>query len=420
MDLNKILAQAPISPTKESHSPIIFKRGAGPYIFDLNDEKYIDFMNGKGAVILGHNHAYLNKEIINFFQLNGDIRTGFTETALQYLFEIKQALGYEKSAYFKTGTEAVKAAVLSAKNYNKKDIILSAGYHGYDHMWKYSGALGKPNSNGIIDFFFDLDLLETLLTEYKDNISAIVISPDPLYLSQEWFKRLKPLTQNKQIILIADEVKVGFRYHFGLYSSLFDLKPDIAIVSKALANGYPLSVVCGSKSLLNACSSLNYTAFFDTLTFFIGNKVISKLKEHNFYDMLNTVSFKLIETFKNMINDFELPITIKSHGSLFQFVLPDKETSNLFYLESLRHNLIFYPEDNQCISYDFMDTTLETVLKEKLSLLFKALKMNPAFRKNKTPSLEWEIKTAWNLMDGLPNMKIPINVKEKILKTLPE
>ncbi len=231
--------------------PIIFKNGTGPFLFDINNNKYIDFMNSKGSVMLGHNPNDLISFIEGFFKSKQDVRTGFTESIFELGSLLKQTLGYNDIAYFKTGTEAVKAAILCATRYNKKKIILTSGYHGYDSIWDLPDKLGESNKNGIIDFFYDLELLENLLQKHKDEISAIVISPDPLYLSKDWFKYFKDLISNHKILLIADEVKVGFRYSFGLYISSFDFKPDIAIVSKAIGNGFPISIVCGQNELIN-------------------------------------------------------------------------------------------------------------------------------------------------------------------------
>lgn len=420
MNYYDFLAQKTIQPSAINSYPIVFKCANGPFLYDIQGNKYIDLMNGKGNIILGHNPSPLVSALIDFLSLGMDVRTGFTEVMLKFTYQINQALGYEKIAYFKSGTEAVKAAVLSVKAYNGKTIILSCGYHGYDLIWKYSGKLGECNKNGIIDFFFDLELLEKLLNQYKGKISSLIIAPDPIYLTKEWFTKLNDLIKENNIVLIVDEVKVGFRYNFGLYTSCYGLKPDLAIVSKGIANGFPISVVCGHQELMEGCATLNYTCFFDSITFFIASKVIEMLSDQDFYKVLNRVSLNLIHTISSLIKQFELPIQIKYNGSIFQFLFPDKETSDLFFCESIQHSLIFYPIDNQCFSYSFRREEAHLELKKNFISLFKAIKKHPIFKKDKKPTLEWEIKTAWNLMDGLPNIEIDKKLKERILKEIPE
>ncbi|XVN44360.1 MAG: aminotransferase class III-fold pyridoxal phosphate-dependent enzyme [Rickettsia hoogstraalii] len=355
MNSQDLLVQKSIYPAESDDCPIVFKYGQGAFLYDLNGNKYIDFMNGKGNIILGHNPQHLIAELIDFLKLGMDVKTGFTEVMFKFTHQINKALGYDKIAYFKSGTEAVKAAMLSAKAYNSKKVILSCGYHGYDPIWKFSGNLEEFNENGIINFFFDLALLEKLINKYKGQISAIIISPDPLYLTKEWFGKLNSLIKESNIVMIMDEVKVGFRYNLGLYTSRYGLKPDIAIISKGIANGFPISVVCGYKEMMEGCSNLNYTCFFDAITFFVVTKVMETLSKKDFYKVLNQVSLNLINTISSLIQQFELPIQIKHNGSIFQFIFPDQEASDVFFYESIQHGLIFYPGDNQCFSYAFND-----------------------------------------------------------------
>lgn len=410
---------------KTTHSslnnmPVTFKSAKGAFVYDMNNKKYIDFMNGKGSIILGHNPSELISDLINYLTNGLDVRSGFTEPVFQLNQQIKKATGYNKLAYFKTGTEAVRAAVCSAKTYTNKQIILSSGYHGYDPFWKFHGELGEANKNGIVDFFFDLTLLKKLLNKYKNQISAVIISPDPIYLNNEWFNKFNDLIKNENILLIIDEVKVGFRYNFGLYTANYNLKPDIVIISKAIGNGFPISAVCGHEEFMQGCTNLNYTCFFDSLTFFAASKVMKMLYEKDFYKKLDQISMNIIDIINGLINEFELPISIVHNSSIFQFVFPDKECSDVFFHESILKGLIFYPGDNQCLSYSFADEELCFDLRKNFSELFKAIKKNPIFKKGRKPTLEWEIQTAWALMDGLPYIEIPDELKKKLLMELPE
>ncbi|MCU0322940.1 MAG: aminotransferase class III-fold pyridoxal phosphate-dependent enzyme [Chitinophagaceae bacterium] len=412
-----MLTQKIIYPTLNG-LPIIFKNGTGPFLFDINNNKYVDFMNAKGSVILGHNPDGLTSCIEKFFLYKQDVRTGFTESIFELSSLLKQSLGYNDIAYFKTGTEAIKAAILCAIKYNKKKIILTSGYHGYDAIWGLPNGLGESNTNGIIDFFYDLKLLEKLLQAHKNEISAAVISPDPLYLSQDWFKNFNDLINHYKVILIVDEVKVGFRYSFGLYTSRFGFKPHIAVVSKAISNGFPISIVCGRHELIKGCASMTYTSFFDALTFFVTNIVLKMLKNKDYYQTLSKVSNDIISLIMNLIQDFELPIKIKHNGSIFQFILPDQSASDLFFHNSINQGIIFYPEDNQSISSAFEDNELANELTTRLTNVFKAISKDPLFNKKRKPSLEWEIKTAWNLIDGFPDMRIPGSLKAKLLNEI--
>lgn len=419
MNYNDLLAQKPTSPMSDE-LPLIFKNANGPFLYDLNGNKYIDFMNGKGSLILGHNYKKLNSQLISYLTSNMDVRTGFTESVFILNKQIIRALNFDKIAYFKTGTEAVKAAIYCARKYNGKRIVLSSGYHGYDPIWKFSGKLRRPNQSGVIDFFFDLELLEELVNKYYNQLSAIIISPDPIYLSKQWFNKLNQIIKNKDILLIVDEVKVGFRYNYGFYSTNYNLRPDLGIVSKSIGNGVPLSVLCGSEEVMHNCDNLNYTSFFDSFSFFVATKVLEILKDTNFYSELKQTSTNVLNIINQLIQEFDLPIIIKSNDSIFQFLFPTLEVSNLFFKTSIKHGLIFYPGDNQCLSYSFNQDDVCIDIKEKFTNLFQEIKKHFLFKNNQKANLEWEIITAWNLMDGLPDVFIPKKLKTKLLRELPE
>jgi hypothetical protein len=173
-----------------------------------------------------------------------------------------------------------------------------------------------------------------------------------------------------------------------------------------------------TKATIKGCAGMTYTSFFDSLTFFVTNIVLKTLKDKDYYKRLSQVSKDIISIITNLIKEFELPIRIKCNGSIFQFILPDQEASDLFFRESINQGIIFYAEDNQSISSAFENNELENELINRFTNLCRAINKTPLFNKDKKPSLEWEIKTAWNLIDGFPDIQIPENLKRKLLNEI--
>ena len=135
---------------------ICFDRAEGGYLYDSNGKRYIDMINGKGAVMLGHNDEDVNRAIISSVEQKNNIHTGPTQviTELSDILLRDCKLKDAKVTYFTTGTSACRAAVTLAQKYTGKHTIISAGYHGWDAMWESAKSFMKENDYGVVEFYF--------------------------------------------------------------------------------------------------------------------------------------------------------------------------------------------------------------------------------------------------------------------------
>lgn len=135
-DKLEIVAAKVESPTNRNKERICFDKADGYHLIDSNGKRYVDLINGKGAVMLGHNDKDVNQAIIDSIVGLDNIHTGPSDVVLELSNMILEDIHLDdaKITYFSTGTAACRAAVLLAKKYTGKDIIISAGYHGWDLM----------------------------------------------------------------------------------------------------------------------------------------------------------------------------------------------------------------------------------------------------------------------------------------------
>lgn len=192
---------------------ICFDRAEGGYLYDSNGKRYIDMINGKGAVMLGHNDEDVNRAIISSVEQKNNIHTGPTQviTELSDILLRDCKLKDAKVTYFTTGTSACRAAVTLAQKYTGKHTIISAGYHGWDAMWESAKSFMKENDYGVVEFYFIPELLEKCIEMYSD-IALIIISPDYVYLKKDTLQRIVKLAKENDILLCCDDVKQGYRY----------------------------------------------------------------------------------------------------------------------------------------------------------------------------------------------------------------
>ena len=234
-------------------------RAAGCRVWDETGREYVDFVMALGAVALGYGHADVNRAA------TAAIAAGVVGPLPPVAeAELAEALAeripwLERMRFLKTGAEAVAAAVRLARVATARDEILGCGYHGWLD-WCQGAAEGVPA--GVRSLFAELPFNDVaagreLIRARAPRLAAVVV--EPVVVSEptrEWLQMLRVETQRAGAILIFDEIKTAFRLAIGGATERYTLKPapDLVVLGKALANGFPLAVVGGRADLMNAAN----------------------------------------------------------------------------------------------------------------------------------------------------------------------
>jgi len=386
-----------------------FKKGIGAYLLDEEGNKFIDFKNGFGSVILGYNDSTVNSKIKSLIDNNEYSLQSLT----RYHDELKSALlsdfpYYDGVCLYNSGTSAVRAAVTAARKFSNKSIVLSAGYHGWDPMWELPETPFMPNNNGVVDYFFILEELQKLIKKYYDQIACLVISPDLSYFTNEYFVETLKIASTNNIMVIFDEVKTGYRYKPGSCIKYNGVYPDIVVLSKGLANGAKLSALVGQSHVLREISDMTITSFFDVLSVVSGVETIKKVHSNDVYESIRKMGGAFIEGTRKIICKYKLPVKIIGNGNLFQFVFASKEMSSEFYKLAKENGLHMYEEDNQCLSYAFDDGALELSL-QRINCTLAKLSDKEEYLQMSID--DWQMcRTAYGQIDGVMN-DLPVEKK---------
>jgi len=234
-------------------------RAAGCRVWDESGREYVDFVMALGAVALGYGHADVNRAA------TAAIAAGVVGPLPPVAeAELAEALAeripwLERMRFLKTGAEAVAAAVRLARVATAREEILGCGYHGWLD-WCQGAAEGVPV--GVRSLFAELPFNDVatgreLIRARAPRLAAVVV--EPVVVSEptrEWLQMLRVETTRAGAILIFDEIKTAFRLAIGGATERYTLKPapDLVVLGKALANGFPLAVVGGRADLMNAAN----------------------------------------------------------------------------------------------------------------------------------------------------------------------
>src|SRR3984885_9342407 len=255
---------------------IYVKSGRGARVTDLDDNVYVDYRMGYGPAILGYADARVDQAAREGMQIGGVFALS-TEAEYRVAQRIaKMVPAAELVRYSNSATEAVMAALRLARAYTGKDdyVILEGSYHGlfdaamwYTPMdkWKQVGdpevypySEGVPLSTRHFAHFVqanDANQLEDVLRRHAGSIACLLIEPimgnclgiaaDPAYI-----RAARELCDRHGVVLIIDEVKTGFRVARGGVQELYGVQADLCTFAKAIANGYPISVLAGREHIM--------------------------------------------------------------------------------------------------------------------------------------------------------------------------
>lgn len=222
--------------------------GQGPFLFDSNGRRLIDFICGLGSNVLGYGNAEIANAVYQQ-AIKGPTLSLSSTLEIHLAEKIKEIIPWvQKMRFLKTGSDACSAAVRIARTKTGRKHVLSEGYHGWhdEFIGLTPPALGiNPDC-----FMHKLDLDHWP----NETIAAVILEPIMTDISQErvkWLRILREACTQNGTLLIFDEVVTGFRTPKFTMSNYFGIEPDILCIGKAMANGFPISAVCGRDEVMN-------------------------------------------------------------------------------------------------------------------------------------------------------------------------
>jgi len=248
--------------------PAFLERGKGSHVWDVDGNEYIDFIAALGPIILGYDWPSVTESVTN------QVRLGST-FSLPHVMEIELAERLvdlipcaEMVRYGKNGSDATTGAIRVASAYTGRQKIACCGYHGW-HDW-YIGTtarnLGVPNTTQGLTFTFEYNNIASLEAIFDANhgeIAAVIMEPVGVVEPQnDFLSKVVEITHNNGSILIFDEVVTGFRLAAGGAQQYYGVIPDLACYGKAIANGFPLSVVAGRRDIMALFQEVFYSVTF--------------------------------------------------------------------------------------------------------------------------------------------------------------
>lgn len=369
--------------------------GNGPYVINKNGEKYIDLWMGYGALIFGHADEDIMKTISETIKSGWffSYQTNIEKDVAEILHKIIPSA--ERVRFATTGSDAVAYALRLARAHTgrKKILGIRGGYHGvHENMMPGGGTIFSLSPDLV--HFNDSKIVEEKLKskEYACFILEPILAncgctpPNNGYL-----EKIREICSETGTILIFDEIVSGFRIDIGGSQNFYNITPDLSTFSKSIANGLPLSVVCGKKEIMENFTPQGDVFFANTfngspLSLSVTKTVIEKLRDGNIHKKNNEMGNNFKKFLEDEIKNNGIPASVQGISSMITIAFGcksfekgillenyDTRAYNLFIQKMAIRNILFPPLPTETIFlspvHEIVFEKIKTAIRESLKEL---------------------------------------------------
>lgn len=361
----------------KGQAPLFITHGKGAYVWDVDGNKYVDFINGLLPVILGYQYKVVDDAI------KAQMKNGITFSLASLLeYELAQLLVRhipcaEMVKFAKNGSDATTGAIRLSRAVTGREHVAVCGYHGW-HDW-YIGStvrnLGVPKSTQALTHKFlynNIDSLEKIFKQHKGKVAAVIMEPMNYVEPDKGFlEDVKELAHKNGALLIFDEIITGFRYSLGGAQKLLGVTPDLATFGKSMANGMPISALVGKREYMEKVSDIFFSSTLggETLSLAAAIATIKEIEKKHVIDyiwregkFLQDETTKLLK--KHGLSDYIQVAgkpcwqVIKFHDA---FGYSEIEIKSYIQQEVLQAGFLWYGQHNMSFSHTRKD--IEGLLK---------------------------------------------------------
>jgi len=407
--------------------PVYLTHGEGQFIFDIDGNKYYDLLCGMGSIIHGHNPPEIRQAVIDRVTKGGDVLGAPTEMIETYAKNVKKAFpSMELVRFCSSGTEATMNLIRIARSYTGKEKIakVEGSYHGgHDYVLHalhltekyldsdpnnppclpYGSGIPKYITENLIKIipFNNYEATAEILEKNADEVGTVIMEPvmgggGVIPPKDDYLKKVRKLTEKLGMVLIFDEVLVGFRIAFGGGQERYDVKADLTALSKIAGGGFQVACLGGKKEIMEAILprtqgtaaevEAGMTSAVQVGTYnghptslAAGIKSIEILSRPGTYEHLENISDQLFNGIRGQLADKKIVGAVNNVGPLgciyfdiekadnwrATLALNEEKWMKLFY-GGLTKGVYFgipHPDERFFLSTPFTEEDIENVLK---------------------------------------------------------
>lgn len=359
--------------------PFFAERAKGSYFWDVDGNRFIDYMCAYGPNIMGYNDEEIDEaarkqlEKCNCTTSPSHIMVDFAELLVDTVASADWAF------FAKNGNDVTTLAIMTARAHTRrKKIVFFKGYYHGVSPWTqkidYSGVLEEEVCNNIYVDWNDIEGLKRVFAENKGQIAAVISQPymhgnfmDNEMPAEGFWKSVRELCTKNGTVLVIDDVRAGFRLDIAGSDHYFGFEADLICFCKALANGYNVSALCGKNFLKNTVSGISYTGSYwmSAEPFAAGIACINKMRRLDLPKILMEKGKTLTEGLKATAEKHGYDLRVSGAPSLFYLRIANDDSLMLhqrWIAEMVKRGVYLTNHHNHFINYALSDEDIKETI----------------------------------------------------------
>jgi glutamate-1-semialdehyde 2,1-aminomutase len=372
--------------------PFFSSKAKGAYFWDVDGNRFIDYMCAYGPNVLGYNDEDVDLAVANQLKL-GNCVTSPSSVMVECAELLVDTVEMADWTFFaKNGGDVTSFALMVAKaaTGRKKTILVNGGYHGvapWTQKLGYPGIVSEDIANNIYVDWNNYEQVENIVKENPNDIACFMATPyhhpvfsDSQLPNKDYWQKIRKLCTDYGIVLAIDDVRCGFRLDMKGSDHFFGFKADLICFCKALGNGYNFSALCGIDSLKDAASSVMYTGSYwlSAVPFAAGIACINKLNKIDGPKIMQEKGKKLTDGLVKIGKDYGFDLVVSGIPSMWYMRIANDNSLSLhqeWIGECVRRGAFFTNHHNLFISCALSDEDIK-LTHEIADDSFKSLKNN--------------------------------------------
>lgn len=334
-------------------APVVMEKGKGAYLYDVDGNEYIDYLQAYGPIITGHAHPHITEAIQEQAAL-GVLYGTPTELEIDFAKKLRAAIpSLEKMRFVNSGTEAVMTTIRIARAFTGRNkIIKFAGcYHGHSDLVLVAAGsgpsqLGSPDSAGVPKSvaqevitvpFNDIGAFKEAMNHWGNDVAGVLVEPivgnfGMVEPEDGFLEAVNDIAHENESLVIYDEVITAFRFHYGGVQDLLGVYPDLTAFGKIVGGGLPIGGYGGRQDIMEQVAPLGPayqagTMAGNPLSMKAGIALLEVLEQEGVYEKLNHLGKMLEEGLQASIEKYNIKATInRVYGALTLYFTDEKVT----------------------------------------------------------------------------------------------
>jgi glutamate-1-semialdehyde 2,1-aminomutase len=365
--------------------PFFSGRAQGSYFWDVDGNRFIDYMCAYGPNVLGYNDPDVDEAAAKQ-RRDGDCVTAPSTRMIDFAELLVDTVACADWAFFaKNGGDVTTLAVITARahTHRKKIVFFKGYYHGvtpWTQKVDYPGILEEDVANNIYVPWNDYEALARVFEENKGRIAAVISQPylhgnfaDNELPAEGFWQKVRALCTDSETLLIIDDVRAGFRLDIAGSDHFFGFEADLICFCKALANGYNVSALCGKEFLRNTVSGITFTGSYwlSAVPFAAGIACIQKMKRLDLPRLLHEKGAALKDGLIAAAKKHGHELRVSGMPALFYLRLLDEDSSGStpslmlhqrWIAEMVKRGVYVTNHHNHFLNYALSDEDIKTTL----------------------------------------------------------